>query len=318
MSQLGETVGKAVFTDPTTCPFCSAKEDKPKTDTHVLINDSGELSDNCSGMPDRLMQDVETDATFYIWEKYWPSGPISKTQSLICMNAHHVIPGNASLAECSAILKWVADTVTFRKHFYEDADVAKKKRAAGRYRGRTEPGDPPKKIKFKLNPTAKKGGFNIVRDETVKYGHVTGKVDYNLNDKANGEWLPSNNAVANWSEVKGVSAKNIAGKSTNFGNAYAHNAMHATGQQFHDSHGAYSLQVYRELLALEKKIEKRSEKCKGGCPASQARSRNAKRRQPAPPKLKKALDDLAADIKPKLKGGKPKGSWFTSKLSKEW
>jgi len=318
MTQIGEAVGLAFFAPAKPCPFCASKKSAPKLETLTLTNDAAKLASNLGSMPKNAMQNPTTIDDWEVWDDYW----ISAKRSYPCMNAHHVIPGNASLAAVPAILKWMAGTVVFEKHFYEKAKVVKQKKRAGAYattKTVATPGSPSQKTAFKLSPSSGGASVKITRRVTVEVELVTGKLAYDVNDAANGKWLPSNNAVAGWEKVSIINAKDQDGDACNFAEAYSYNAMSATNAQFHDAHPAYSQQVRLELGALEKKVAKRAEKCKNSCPGSQFPTRGE---HPVPDNLKSALDDISNRIKPKLNvsasGASPKAPWYTSTLALNW
>jgi hypothetical protein len=309
MTQIGEAVGLALYALSKPCPFCKSKETNPKFETLKLVNDSADLSASMGGMPKHLTENPGASGSYHIWENYW----VSAVKSRICMNAHHVIPGNASLAKVPALQRWMAGTVIFEKKYYVKTKSTKGK-GAHSFLTSIIPGTPSQKIAFKLDPI--KGGANtrVTRLCTVLANLVTGKVDYDVNDALNGEWLPSNNAVCEWAKVSGLTATDCDGDSDNFAKCYSWNAMSATDRQFHDAHPDYSRAVRLELGALAKKVEKRAGRCKNNCPGSQAASQGS---HPAPSNLKQALNDVSERIRPKLDTGKttPKSPWVTSDLS---
>jgi hypothetical protein len=321
MSELGEAVGLAFFTNPQTCPFCSSKPEKGKK--LELTNDAADLGVACGGMPSVVMKNppaVSKSEDYYIWEDYF----ITADQSRICLSAHHIIPGNAALSRVPSLLKWLAGTVEFVKVWYEKTPEVKRKKKAGRYKPGTvekseeDPDGPDQTISFILKPTKSGATTSITREIVTDEDLVTGVVKYDVNGKLNGEWLATNKPVWQWTKVAGMAVKNIDGKRTTLEKGYAFNAMRATTRQFHDAHERYSKAARRALGNLAKKVEKRAEDCasNNGCPGSAGKTGKHK----APSDLKDALDNLSdKKIRPKLKvptkgtkSPKPKKPWYTS------
>jgi hypothetical protein len=263
---------------------------------------------------------VSKSEDYYIWEGYF----ITATRSKICLSAHHIIPGNASLSRVPSLLQWMAGTVEFVKVWYEKAAEVKRKKRAGHYdtdiaeKSEEDPDGPDQTVSFVLKPTKSGASKKVTREIVTDEELVTGVVKYQLNGKLNGSWLATNKPVWQWTKVAGMVVTNTDGKRTRLEKAYAFNAMRATKRQFHDAHDRYSKAVRRELASLAQKVDERAEDCKGnnGCPASAGRTGKHK----APTNLKKALEDLAdVKLRPKLnvpgkgkKSPKPKAPWFTS------
>jgi hypothetical protein len=93
-------------------------------------------------------------------------------------------------------------------------------------------------------------GYASLKQSAVKKllgtdsGSSTKNVGYNVNDKANGEWLAANYAVRPWSSKK-----------EKFKKVYAYLAMRHMTAQFHDAHPTYSDTVLQALNNCAKKAE---------------------------------------------------------------
>lgn len=98
--------------------------------------------------------------------------------------------------------------------------------------------------------------------ESYKEGqpsYVDGSVDYDVNDAANGVWLPSPYALSNtfeWPAIEAIKVIKkrlgavIAGETEDFKEAYVAEAIHVSGdRQFHTRHQDYSNKV-REILGV--------------------------------------------------------------------
>ena len=186
----------------------------------TLHNDSGELADACGSQPFDL---IKHPRGMWFWKGYRDESDRSKSK--VCGNAHHLIPGNASLAKCQAILKWMAKTVKIKKVRYKSVE-GEEEVETGTF---TEPTDVPGVTVTKTVSKTKTGK----KEETIieAQGQVYGKIDYDLNVASNGVWLPSNNAVYRWKKRVSAYMKS----------RYATLAMSSTTpvRQFHDAHPAY-------------------------------------------------------------------------------
>lgn len=144
------------------------------------------------------------------------------------------------------------------------------------------------------------GNKRIEREKTTSGNKVYGLVDYNINSSANGIWLPSRNAVKDWS--------NYPCKQE-----YAKRAMEEHEYQFHLTHPMYSNSVKNQLKQIVKKIENRSKSCIANCDDSETDP------IPAPKRLKNVLcklSELLEQKKLKLRSGKKiEDDWATSSLS---
>lgn len=316
---IGEAV--AVLTDsPSKCPFCDSTASS-KFEEKKMKSDSTKLATNMKGMPDKNTKNPDAEEKYYIFNTYW----VNNDSSRISLNAHHIIPGNASLASCPEILKWMAGTVSSEKIFYDkeiDAVVKKEVDKSKHDEKRSElVQEKAKKYSVDKHPDIKRtfstedGKSGITRARTVKKNLVTGQVNYEVNDPQNGVWLPSNNAISKWSEVKTIKAKNQDGIKDDFNKAYAYNTKKATGMQFHDAHSEYSEAVIDLLIAFEAKLQTLAKSCEDHTSPSKKGGP-----YPAPARLEFALYKLAKSLENKLdfkKTKKPKKPWYTSKLSLE-
>lgn len=322
MTQIGESVAVGVMPADGPCPFCESKEDDPKKETieledhtsedtrkaddaddgdYSLQNDSGKLSRNLGAPFFRPIKNAfdRNDAgevqTVYIWENYW----VSENHSKVCGNAHHIIPGNASLAKATALLEWFADKVVIKRVRYKKA---KGTETLGSETWITAEGVSVTKVLSKT-----KGG-NIKEEKTSEVaGKVTGKVDYDVNANYNGIWLPSNNAIYKWKNT-----------SQDFKRQYAHQAIESSfvPSQFHDAHACYSEQVERELAGIANVMEKKKLDCFFD-PSHDSPSQDGS--VPAPRRLKLCLVRLAGKICNRLRGKPPWSKpWVTSKHSESY
>ena len=315
MSELGEGVALAVLPPDGPCPFCDepkqpSKEKKVYSEhtsedvgnpdaaddgDYTLHNDSGELAENLGSAPFRPITNPLAYKTFYIWEDFW----IDENESKVCGNAHHVIPGNASFAKCSALLEWLSGTVKIKKVRYSKQ---KGKPQLGSETITDKEGARVTRV-LSLTPSG------TLKEEIIKEvpGKVTGSVDYNLNGGYNGVWLPSNNAIYNWK-----------GTDKDFKKDYANAAMNAAKpqRQFHDAHPDYSNQVIQELGEIAKAIEMKAQTCI----ADPNHTANKDGSLPAPQRLRICLVRLAYEIK-RLSVGEPSAwgkPWITSQLALRW
>lgn len=296
------------------CPFCKSKKEKAEKvkwtytedtceDTrssdeaddgnYTLHNDSGKLAKVLGKGHFKPIKNILASKTYYIYENYWIE-PGEKSE--VCGNAHHIIPGNASLAKCTAILKWMAGTVVVKRVRYskpkKEATVKKK----------TYTDEEGVKVSKSWSRTDK-GNQKL---ETIKEieGKVTGYVDWDLNGLNNGIWLPSNNSIYKW--------KN---NDWEFKRDFANAAMNSTKKprQFHDCHCEYSSKILDMLCEIAKDLDKRSQ----ACDAADHKCKDKDELFPVPEQLKKSLIEMASEIKKKLEGdpNEWKIPWLTSKMS---
>lgn len=319
--EIGESLAMLTVSDgDVPCPFCASKAD-PVFETKEMVNDSAALSDSLGGMPRRTMRHPRAD--FDVFDAYYVTDDISG----ICMNAHHVLPGNAALAKCPPILQWMAGTTVVKKVFYDKkinmavkkvhASKRDKRRAqlvAQNYPNETLVGDPEMKVVFSSKP--KRTG--ITRTKTVDKKLVTGHIDFEVNDAKNGEWLPSNNAVVGWASLTAEMAQDFSGYGAMrpFHLSYAMHAMRVTKRQFHDAHEVYSAEVAKKLREIHMELNEMASSCLSH---EGTKSKAPDGPFPAPQRLTGALYQLAALIrKEKLTlgtGSKPAAPWLTSMLS---
>ena len=295
MTQLGELVGIATM-DKGPCPLCESKEKNPKSEELDLHNDSLKLANYLGKQPGTLVPNLDgttiPDPHYYIKERYWNND----ATSVVAANAHHIIPGNASLSRCPALLKWMAGKVTFTKVRYEKLTKAKA-HLAGTTQSSTVPGPPDIVVMDNviLSGTGASLKHTVLR--TVNEQHVTGKIDYDVNKNRNGAWLPSNNAIDGWGGLSGV-----------FKSLYAKIAMRNSGFQFHDAHPNYSNEVKLDLAELDKKLTTKKAECILGCTPSQDPP-------PAPKRLTHSLETLSTELAKFLKlskGTTVTGNYYTS------
>lgn len=318
--QIGEAVAVlTVSDDGPPCPFCASKA-SDQFEKKELVNDSAVLADNMGGMPGKTMRHPIAD--FDVLDSYYVTDNISR----LCMNAHHVIPGNAALAMSTSILKWIAGTTTVKKVFYDNAikmkvakvkvsarDARRAALVAEKYPDYVVLGDPNQKVIF----SARAGRAGISREKTVDENLVTGQVDFDINNAKNGEWLPSNNAVVGWSDMSTETAQDFSGRGPQrpFQMSYAHHAMRVTKRQFHDAHEKYSSSVKDKLDEIALELDKLATDC---LTHDGTRSKSPDGPFPAPQRLPAALyklSDLIRNGHLILKSGAPSADWLTSELS---
>ena len=204
------------------------------------------------------------EADFDVFEPYYVSEQVSR----IGFNAHHVIPGNASLGRCQQILEWMAGTTSIDKVFYDKVIQAKVRNVHASKRAATEKaliaakhpdrvlyGDPDMTIVYRAK------GKGIHRAKKVSTNKVTGQIDYDVNDAKNGIWLPSNNAVDGWAIMATEPAVDLVKRVRPFPQAYAYNAMRVTKRQFHDAHEPYSAEVLDKLREISMELHKLAAAC---------------------------------------------------------
>jgi hypothetical protein len=323
MTELFESVALGFLVEgDVPCPFCVSESDNQSV-TKVMTNDSRELAQNLGGMPTNTMR---LKGDYEVVEKYFITDEISQ----LGLNAHHVIPGNASLGECPEILQWMAGTTTIKKKIYDkpiNAKVKSIKNAAlkdqlraklvsekAEYQNTVLYGDPDMLVTFSTVP----GRAAIHRDKTVSENLVKGEITYDINDSRNGVWLPSNNAIVGWSDMASSEFKAIDfnGKNRSFHEAYAYNSMFITQKQFHDAHENYSAEVVFKLRQIASQLNKLGNDC-----LMHQNTPSEKNSYPAPERLTGALYILARHIiseKLDLKTAcQPSSPWITSRLSEQ-
>lgn len=320
MSEIGEAVAVLMGTDD--CPFCSSQTSEQKNETLTLENNSSKLATNL-GRCEHVIDNPEPlpGESYLIFTKYW----ISQEESKVCMNAHHILPGNASLAKCPAILKWLAGTTIIQKKFYDQEITKQAKEVSAVEEDETRAdlikekypdycliGDPGMTVAF----SSEAGRKAVYREKKVEAKHVTGCVDFDINHRNNGIWLPSNNAIAHWAETKNKQATDFWGDTGPFAECYALVCMDKTGVQFHDAHPDYSDAVVQKLKEFDVEVTRLANACIKH-ENSQARANNGKP-FPAPKNLGKALYKLAQELSKRLvfdEGGAPARPWVTSELA---
>jgi len=311
------------------CPFCDSKADS-KFEKKEMTNDAADLADNYGGMPYVLTTNPESTKDYYFFEKYWKSD----SQSQLVLNPHHLLPGNASVARCPEILKWMAGTSSVKKRehsktvmdalkkvFAKARNVTKAQRAA-KIASEFAKSFPPKPMKESPNGVvvfAMHGEKVDSFSQSLTKNYVTGKIAFDVNDAPNCMWLPSHCAVENWSEMLGVPSwhqdqdSDKVAPSTDFEVAYAYNTMKKTRAQFHDAHPAYSEEVINQLKKLDTELQRLADLC-----LQHENTRSKKDGPyPAPEQLTPALYKLAELCSRRLdvKKTKPAKPWYTSDLS---
>jgi hypothetical protein len=313
MTQLGESAFTAgVKSIDGKCPFCT---DVDAADEKIEIeNDSSALGDhieddykehrfrisaNGFGATHRFKR-----ATATIEEGYEQSHEPESGDSVgeFSLNAHHIIPGNASFREVPDLHQYMAATVEvyscrYRKlrHHAKAANFSKSStQVVGRARVTV----------LSSAKLAKPGMEKREKLVTTTCAGRKGKVVYDINEQANGIWLPSNFAIANWSALDESDRL-----------AFAKMAMKKFKVQFHDAHPDYSNSVAEELRAIAKKVAEASHKCQNkDCSGSGGNHLKVAAYIP------KILASLSRLIKMhKLKARKSRAfddKWLTSRLSR--
>jgi hypothetical protein len=313
--EIGEAI--AVLTTPSDdnpCPFCASKA-QPTFEEKRMVSDSSKLAGNLGGIHKTMRHPTGTD--FDVFDPYYVSEQVSR----IGFNAHHIIPGNASLGRCPEILEWMAGTASIDKVFYNKTIQARVRRVrasrraaaaqamiAARYPNEVLYGDPDMRILYSAR------GKGIHRAKEVSTNKVTGTIDYDVNDAKNGIWLPSNNAVDGWAIMADEDAVDLKKRTLPFPQAYAYNAMRVTKKQFHDAHEPYSAQVLDKLREISMELHKLSE----ACLAHENTPSKKDGPFPAPQRLTGALYKLAeliVDQKLDCTKSKPAKDWVTSDLA---
>jgi hypothetical protein len=320
--QMGEPVAVLTISDDDQpCPFCASKA-SDKFETKELVNDSSKLAKALAGMPRKTMRHPLAD--FEVGEAYYVTDNISG----ICMNAHHVIPGNASIGKCPEVMQWMAGTTKIKKVFYKDEikmkvkkvhpskqDAERARIVAEMHPDHTVYGSPDMEVVF----STKKRRSGVTRTKTVSENLVTGRIDFDINDAKNGEWLPSNNAVVGWAKLEHETAQDFSGRGPelDFHVMYAHHAMRVTKRQFHDTHDDYSNEVKIKMKELDLALNDLATAC---LTHEGTRSKAPDGPFPAPQRLTAALYKVADVIRNEhliLKSTAPVAPWTTSVLSTE-
>jgi hypothetical protein len=123
-----------------------------------------------------------------------------------------------------------------------------------------------------------------------------GNIGYNVNSAPNGVWSPGNYAVRPWS------SKSKGGKSEEFKRAYAFAAMRATGTQFHDAHGKYSVFVRNVLNKINNKLDEQEDLWCLEAKRQKKRAKSPEERRPLYP-LVGRLHTVSARMSAMLTGG---------------
>jgi hypothetical protein len=313
--ELGEQVANAVL-GKNVCTFCDQEKSEGKDeaiaipehtsedtsdpdaaddDDCMLCNDAGLLAKALGRQPFKA---IDGPVGAPLKKGYWEGN-----KSRFCGNAHHLIPGNASLAKCTCVLKWMAKKVTVTKVRYTAKAPAWVGVQAPNWIGARTTSPAPGVVETTTVSMMTKGAK--VETSKVVQGRVTGKVVYDLNAATNGVWLPSNNAVDGW-------RKNT---SPEFKSRYARLAMSSSEppRQFHDAHPAYSDEVIKQLGCIEFAIRQRADACK----ANAHGTADANGVLPAPQKLPAVLNRLATELRTKLVGTPMRWSspYYTSQRS---
>lgn len=317
--EVGELVGIAMTAFDGKCPFCSGSEEEEEfsrvyevhtdEDTndsdeaddgpYTLANESGILRRNLLPEPQWI---IETDDSLagsnrpWIADGYWLSNKNGRTRSRVCANAHHLIPGNASLGRTKQLLKYFAKTVEWIRVRYKPLHATEKLHFGVTKISFTKNGqDAMDKLEtIRSGDKSKK----VISKKTIT-GKVKGFIDYDVNGSSNGIWLPSNNAVKKWRNIEPKWQQEYVNKAMN---------VPVPKRQFHDCHKNYSEKVQECLLEIAKELDGESLKCKehekgkDGPPF------------PAPIKLKGSLDLISVELR-KLITGPPSSAespWITS------
>jgi hypothetical protein len=242
------------------------------------------------------------------------------------MNAHHVLPGNASIGNCPEVMQWMAGTTKIKKVFYDNAikmkvrqvhpskqDAERARLVAQSYPNQTVYGAPDMEIVY----STKMRRSGLSRTKTVSENLVTGQIDFDINNAKNGEWLPGNNAVVGWSDLAGETAQDFSasGPKRPFQVMYVHHAMRVTKRQFHDTHEHYSDEVKNKLKELDLALNQLATAC---LTHEGTKSKAPDGPFPAPQRLSAALYKMAGVIRNDhliLKATPPVGPWTTSVFS---
>jgi hypothetical protein len=336
--ELGETIALLVAQEfeEGDCPFCASDAERQDDEPPVeLVNNSTTLGINSGPKPTTKMFHPIAKNDYEIFEDCSPTQKMSR----ITPNAHHVIPGNESLARAPELMRWLAGNVSIKK---EETGKTKLKKVKKIVRKLPESLSPDERIK-KWNSIVSEvlprrtiveseNGVNVwcARESTkgtlkidkyskpVKDKHVFGKVKFDINERINNIWLPSSNAVSDWSKVKKKKAWHMhqdpeKDSPISFAEAYAYNAMEAYGVQFHDRHKDYSDAVRQQLLKIDIKLSDLAKACHSHDDSSSKEGEP----YPAPKRLRHALVTLADLIRDLLDINitEPMHPWLTSKLS---
>jgi hypothetical protein len=310
MTQLGELAFTAFVADgEIKCPFCTEKKSDQKKQKLNVTNSSKELGSSANlGDPPSLQIETPALNNANIKPKHRQPG----TMSTLVQNAHHVIPGNASFAKAIDLHRWLAWEVRVESHWYKELADDEDEPAGYRESNVTPLGTTNWRTGIVVRRT--ESGYTM-REVATTQGHkVYNKVDYDINSKDNGIWLPSNNAVKKWTSLAGQKSNVTKGK--DFQQAYAESAMRTSKVQFHDAHPAYSDSVLDILKEIEVKTRHMAESCRkhkeNGEPDIDP--------WPAPQRLANVLKKLSTEIKARKlvarKGKAFEEAWQTSRFAK--
>lgn len=249
MSQLGEQVLIAAIADlKGECPFCVEKSDDKSKPTLEVSNDSEQLGDNLRDPLyfERVLPQVGPRSKRPVVKSDYESDS-GEAKAYVAFNAHHVIPGNASFAKVEDLHRWLAWEVKVEKRWFKELKPRRKATGTRRY-GTTADGTEHRLVRL-VDERTKSGAW--MRDiKTTSGNQVYGIANYDINCEANGLWLPSNNAIENWSSM-----------TPQFQRAYAKRAMVGSGRQFHDAHPTYSKSVRLQLKNMEIKASSLAQQC---------------------------------------------------------
>lgn len=329
--QIGEAIAVLVDTSgPQRCPFCDSMA-SPTFAKKEMVNDAAVLARNAGGMPAKTTPNPESTEDYYIYDRYW----LSDDESAIVMSPHHLLPGNASIARCPEILKWMSGSTSIKKQEHSKTVMLTLKKVLAKVRG-VPSAQRAKKLKQAFDQAfpsipLKESADGIVsfaldgdkvdsHSRPVSKNYVTGEIDFDVNDEENCIWLPSHCAISTWSDMIGEDAwhcdQRANAKPIPFEVAYAYNTMRHTKVQFHDAHPTYSSEVIRELKKLNVALQKLADTCLFH-PGTTSTKKGPYR---APLTLTPALHKLAELCARQLKvttKKKPRAPWYTSDLALE-
>ncbi|CAD5373178.1 hypothetical protein RA210_U30090 [Rubrivivax sp. A210] len=262
MTQLGELAfTSGVKSLDGKCPFCAA--DSTADEKLEIENDSSELGDHIEDQYKELNFRISANgfgvghrfrlATATVEESYEISADASAAEVVgeYSLNAHHIIPGNASFREVPELHQYMAATVEVYSCRYRKlrhhAKAARFKKVHTHRVGAA-----------RVTVTSRAAPSRTGLEKREKLVTTTcagrkGKVNYDINEAANGVWLPSNYAIANWSSL--AEADRLA---------FAKMAMKKFKVQFHDAHPNYSISVAEEMRFIVKKIDDAAHRCQDG------------------------------------------------------
>lgn len=293
------------------CPFCNNDNKDTTAGKIEYINDSTTLRRkmNSGGKPQPkwIMELPIHIRDYHLYTLYFDGNEQDSAE--ISPNGHHIIPGNESLKKVPTLLKWMATNISIKKHIATHEGMPEGTKVGSHYNKLKNDGS----IKYTQGTTknsdsaiesttferAKNGKikeiFNTAAPYTRNNAKITGRIKWELNSVQNGIWLPSNNAVADWTEHPEIQKK------------FAEMAMDSAGCSFHDRHEDYSLNVKDYLIEVGKAIKNKHNICysETGCETDQ------NEKKPAPELITKALHKLAGCIGDELEAEKFT-QWYTS------